>query len=160
MRIIIRSVGKAAAGEEGALAARYLKRAEQFGRSFGVTKVDIREIAESRARSAAERKMAEAALLAPEAGSRQVLVALDQSGRNLSSEAFAGLLGQWREAGKESVTFVIGGADGLAPGLITAADHVLSLGAATWPHLLARAMLLEQIYRAFTILTGHPYHRA
>ena len=157
--MIIRSVGKAAAGEEGALAARYVKRAEQFGRAFGVPKIDIREVAESRARSAAERKLAEAALLAPETGSRQVVVALDRSGRNLSSEAFAAMVGQWREEGKESVIFVIGGADGLAPGLIAAADHVLSLGAATWPHLLARAMLLEQIYRAFTILTGHPYHR-
>ena len=87
------------------------------------------------------------------------MVALDQGGKEISSEDFAQLLGIWRDEGVTELTFVIGGAEGLDHGIVKRARHVLSLGAMTWPHMMVRAMLLEQIYRAQQILAGHPYHR-
>ncbi len=113
-----------------------------------------------------KRKLPEAVLKAREAelilaavppGAR--LVALDGRGEAWSSREFAGHLARWRDAG-EAVAFAIGGAGGLGPAALARADTVLSLGAMTWPHLLARSLLLEQIYRAQQILAGHPYHRA
>lgn len=94
----------------------------------------------------------------PQAPSRTVL--LDERGRQLSSQAFAALLGRWREEGVREARFVLGAADGHAAEERAEADLLLAFGEATWPHLLARAMLLEQLYRATTILAGHPYHRA
>ena len=90
--------------------------------------------------------------------SRTVL--LDERGKHLSSEDFAALLGRWRDEGVRETRFVIGAADGHEARERTEADLLLAFGAATWPHLLARAMLLEQLYRATAILAGHPYHRA
>ena len=88
------------------------------------------------------------------------LCALDQHGKSLSSEAFAGEIGRLREGGNSDIAFLIGGPDGLASGLIAKADLVLAFGQMTWPHQLVRPLLLEQLYRAMTIMTGHPYHRA
>ena len=88
------------------------------------------------------------------------LVALDETGRTLDSAAFAGLLGDWRDAGTREAAFLIGGAGGLDPALRREADAVLAFGPMTWPHLLVRVMLAEQLYRAASILAGHPYHRA
>jgi len=87
-------------------------------------------------------------------------VALDERGRQLDSISFARLLGDWRAAGHTELGFLIGGPDGLAPGLLEPAAAVLALGTMTWPHRLVRVMLAEQLYRAETILMGHPYHRA
>ncbi len=87
-------------------------------------------------------------------------VLLDERGRQLSSEEFAELLGRWRDGGVRETRFVIGAADGHGEGERTKADLLLGFGKATWPHLLARAMLLEQLFRATAILAGHPYHRA
>jgi len=87
------------------------------------------------------------------------VIALDGAGKTLSSAAFAKRLGAWRDGGVKDIAFLIGGANGLDGAVTGAADLVLSLGAMTWPHLLARAMLVEQIYRAQCILSGHPYHR-
>lgn len=120
-----------------------LKEIEPKGRLTGVT---LRE--------------AEAALLEQAAPKGAVLVALDGGGKNLSSDKLAEKLGAWRDQGRAEIAFLIGGADGLLPALTAKADLVLSLGAMTWPHLLARVMLAEQIYRAQQILAGHPYHRA
>lgn len=100
---------------------------------------------------------AELILAALPAGAR--LVALDGRGRQWSSRDFADRLADWRDRGVAALAFVIGGAEGLDQRLIDSADAVLSLGAMTWPHLLARCMLLEQLYRAQQILAGHPYHR-
>ena len=91
--------------------------------------------------------------------SAPVLVALDARGMGLSSAAFAERLGRWRDGGRD-LAFVIGGADGLAKPVLDRAELTLSLGAMTWPHLLVRVLLAEQIYRAQSILAGHPYHRA
>ncbi len=90
--------------------------------------------------------------------SRQVL--LDERGRQLGSEAFAAVLGQWRDEGVREARFLIGAADGHAAPAREAADLLLGFGPMTWPHLLARALLAEQLYRATSILAGHPYHRA
>ena len=89
-----------------------------------------------------------------------VLVALDERGEELTSEAFAARLGRWRDDGERAAAFAIGGADGLAAPVRERARLVLALGRMTWPHLLVRVMLAEQLYRATTILSGHPYHRA
>jgi 23S rRNA (pseudouridine1915-N3)-methyltransferase len=86
-------------------------------------------------------------------------VALDERGRNLPSSEFAGILGRWRDDGVREVRFLIGAADGHDAALRNGADLLLSYGAATWPHMLARAMLAEQLFRATSILAGHPYHR-
>jgi 23S rRNA (pseudouridine1915-N3)-methyltransferase len=89
-----------------------------------------------------------------------VTVALDRRGRQMDSEAFARQLARWRDQSVADVAFLIGGADGHAEALLKKASLVLSFGAMTWPHQLARAMLAEQIYRGQQILAGHPYHRA
>lgn len=101
----------------------------------------------------------EAARLARALPEDAVLVALDERGELATSEALAERIGQWREQGRD-LAFVIGGADGLAPDLLARADWRLAMGRLTWPHLLVRLLLVEQLYRAGTILAGHPYHRA
>jgi 23S rRNA (pseudouridine1915-N3)-methyltransferase len=88
------------------------------------------------------------------------LVALDRRGKVLDSQGFADRLARWRDNSVSDVAFLIGGADGHTETLLKEAELVLSFGAMTWPHLLARAMLAEQIYRAQQLLAGHPYHRA
>ena len=89
-----------------------------------------------------------------------VRVALDGSGVAQTSEEFAAQIGKWRDAGRDSIFFIIGGADGLSTEVKRQSDLTISFGKATWPHQLVRIMLLEQLYRAVTILSGHPYHRA
>jgi 23S rRNA (pseudouridine1915-N3)-methyltransferase len=91
---------------------------------------------------------------------RAITVILDERGSTMNSAAFAGRLQDWRGAERAALAFIIGGADGLAPSLRDKADLALAFGPLTWPHQLARIMLLEQLYRAVTILGGHPYHRA
>ncbi len=91
---------------------------------------------------------------------RDILVALDEGGKSMTSEKFATWLGARRDDGQRHMAFVIGGADGLDDSVLSQADLKLSLGRMTWPHLMARLLLVEQIYRAHTMLTGHPYHRA
>ncbi len=90
---------------------------------------------------------------------KATVIALDERGRDLTSMKLAERLGRWRDDGIQDLAFVIGGADGLSPAVRDRADLLLAFGRATWPHMLVRAMLAEQIYRAQTILTGHPYHR-
>lgn len=159
MRLIVAAVGRMKTGPDRDLADRYLARAVKAGRSLGFKSIDIVEIGESRSARADDRMTDEAAAIAKTIEPGAVRVVLDPAGKSLSSEDLAGRLGRWRDAGR-SVSFVIGGADGMAPALKAEADLVLSFGAATWPHQLVRIMLLEQLYRAITILAGHPYHRA
>jgi 23S rRNA (pseudouridine1915-N3)-methyltransferase len=121
--------------------------------------LEIREVEERRKLPPAELKEREGALLLAELSDDAVAVALDARGKPLASEAFAGEIAAWRDA-DAPIAFLIGGADGLAEAVRRRANRVLSLGAMTWPHFLARGMLLEQIYRAQQILAGHPYHRA
>ena len=107
-----------------------------------------------------ERRLAEEAeRLATGLPRDAVLIALDENGRNLTSRALAARIGAWQRHGRSELAFLIGGPDGLDPALVQRADLVLALGRMTWPHRLVRVLLAEQLYRAATILAGHPYHR-
>jgi 23S rRNA (pseudouridine1915-N3)-methyltransferase len=158
MRIVIAAVGKLKQGPERELAERYLKRAVQTGRGIGLRDIDIIEIRESRAREAERRVNEESIALTTVIPDNAAVVVLDERGESVGSAALSERVRRWRDAGRSEV-FVIGGADGIAPALRARADLVLGFGPATWPHQLVRIMLLEQLYRCATILSGHPYHR-
>lgn len=160
MRIIVAAVGRLKRGPETELSERYRKRAAQTGRNLGLRDVEIIEIRESRADEAGKRMLEESIALANIIPQNAAVVLLDGRGENLDSAGLATQLANWRGNDRPAVVFVIGGADGLAASLRDKAELRLAFGAATWPHQLVRVMLLEQLYRATTILTGHPYHRA
>lgn len=158
MRVLVLAVGRMKS-VESELAARYQKRAAQAGRNIGLRSIEVIEIKESRAPEAERRKLEESIALANVIPEGATLVLLDERGESLGSGAFAERLAQWRDGGQPAVCFVIGGADGLSENLRNRTRTTLSFGNATWPHQLVRIMLLEQLYRAVTILSGHPYHR-
>jgi 23S rRNA (pseudouridine1915-N3)-methyltransferase len=160
MRIVVAAVGRLKRGPERELSERYCKRAAQAGRALGLQSLDILEIRESPARDAARRTVEESIAIANILPAGAVSVILDARGDNLSSASLAGRLQGWRAQQVPALAFIIGSHDGLAPSLRETATLALAFGAATWPHQLVRVMLLEQIYRAITILAGHPYHRA
>jgi 23S rRNA (pseudouridine1915-N3)-methyltransferase len=151
MRLHIVAVGKSKAGPHAALARHYAERL--------AWPLAVREVEEKRPLPASEVREREGALLLAAAPPGAVLVALDERGKTLTSPAFAQKLAAWRDSGTADLAFLIGGADGLSESVRQKAQLVLSLGAMTWPHLLVRGMLLEQLYRAQQILAGHPYHR-
>ena len=159
MRITLLAVGRLKQGPERDLAERYRKRFEDSGRSIGFRGLTIKEIAECRARDSMTRIGEEGAALEALIPDRNSVIALDERGDALDSAEFARNLGQARDTGTDMV-YIIGGADGLSPELRRTIKTVFAFGTATWPHQLVRIMLLEQIYRAATILAGHPYHRA
>jgi 23S rRNA (pseudouridine1915-N3)-methyltransferase len=159
MRIVLAAIGRMKKGPERELVARYLDRARANGRSLGLAGFDIAEKAESRAGSAVRRKAEEAQALIAACPDGFVRVALDEHGKTTTSERFAADIAAWRDAGRPGVDFFIGGADGLDAALVDSADLVLGFSSLTWPHQLVRIMLAEQLYRATTILSGHPYHR-
>ncbi len=160
MRLIVAAVGRLKRGPESELSERYAKRATQTGRSLGWRAVEIVEIRESRAAEAGKRVIEESIALANIIPEGAAVALLDPRGENLDSGGLATQLAQWRGQNRPAAVFVIGGPDGLAESLHEKASLRLSFGAATWPHQLARVMLMEQLYRAATILSGHPYHRA
>jgi len=160
MRLLVISIGRLKHGPERELTERYRERFDDIGGKLGFRGLDIKEIAESRARDAATRMSEEAAAISAAIPAKSVLVALDERGDNIDSPGFARHLGRWRDEQVANTIFAIGGADGLSPDLRRMAKLVLAFGSATWPHQMVRIMLLEQIYRAATILAGHPYHRA
>jgi 23S rRNA (pseudouridine1915-N3)-methyltransferase len=160
MRIIVAAVGRLKQGPERDLAKRYRERAVKTGRSLGIGDVEIVELAESRAREAPRRRIEESIALAQLVPDGAATVVLDESGDSVDSATFADVLRRWRDQDRSAAVFIIGGADGVTPNLRQDADLRIAFGAATWPHQLVRIMLLEQIYRAVTILAGHPYHRA
>jgi 23S rRNA (pseudouridine1915-N3)-methyltransferase len=160
MRLVVISVGRLKQGPERELAERYRERFDDIGRKLGFRGLEIHEIPESRARDAATRIVEEATAISALIPEKSVLVALDERGDSIDSAAFARHLGRWRDESAANTFFLIGGADGLSPDLRRKAKLSVAFGAATWPHQMVRVMLLEQIYRAATILAGHPYHRA
>ncbi len=160
MRILIAAVGRLKHGPERELAERYRKRAADFGRKLGLQAFDVVEIKESRADNLERRMLEESIAIANVIPDRAVTVVLDERGSTMNSASFASHLQDWRAQDRPVVTFIIGGADGLAPSLRERADLALAFAPFTWPHQLVRIMLLEQLYRAVTILGGHPYHRA
>lgn len=159
MRIVIAAVGRMKAGPERELLDRYLSRARATARALGVSGLDLVEIEEGRGRSAGERRREEAAGLAARLAVGSTLIALDERGRSLSSPAFAERIGKFIDGGTPSLVLAIGGPDGFDEAVRAGARDVVSFGAATLPHQLARVVLAEQVYRALTILGGHPYHR-
>jgi 23S rRNA (pseudouridine1915-N3)-methyltransferase len=160
LRVLIAAVGRLKQGAERELAAAYRKRAAAVGRSFGLREIEIIEIRESRAKDAERRRTEESIAIANIIPEQAIVAILDAGGDNLDSAGLAELLRKWREQNRAAACFVIGGADGLAQALRARATQRVAFGAATWPHQLVRIMLLEQLYRAGTILAGHPYHRA
>jgi 23S rRNA (pseudouridine1915-N3)-methyltransferase len=160
MRLVVISIGRLKQGPERELTERYRGRFDDIGRKLGFRRLELHEIPESRARDTATRMAEEAAAISAAIPEKSGLVALDERGDNIDSATFARHLGRWRDESVANTIFVIGGADGLSPDLRRKAKLTLAFGSATWPHQMVRIMLLEQIYRAATILAGHPYHRA
>lgn len=158
MRILIAAVGRARGAPEDAIAGDYLKRASGMGKKLGFKDIELTIVETSREASAPARMDDEAARLKAKLPRAARTIALDERGRAMTSEAFANHLAKLRDGGSD-VAFIIGGPDGLSPNLRDSAHERLALGAQTWPHMLVRAMLAEQIYRAMAILSGHPYHR-
>jgi 23S rRNA (pseudouridine1915-N3)-methyltransferase len=159
MRLLIAAVGRLKAGPERELLERYVERANAAGRSVSLAPVEIVEVPESNARRPSDRVAEETRklqALVPK-GARRIV--LDSRGRALTSEDFAARLAKLRDQGAPATAFLLGGADGLAKSG-NPPDLTISFGAATFPHQIVRILLAEQIYRAVTILSGHPYHRA
>lgn len=156
MKLTIAAVGRLRAGPEAALLGDYLDRAGRTGRQLGLGPVRVIEIDERKA-AAADRQADRLVNAIPEDAEA---MALDERGEALTSAAFASLLADRRDAGVGELAFLIGGADGHGSAARERAGRLLSLGPMTWPHVLARVMLAEQIYRACSILAGKPYHRA
>jgi len=154
MRIEILSIGRLkAAAPERELIERYLDRARAGGRGIGLTGFEEIELADGKSADAE----AEALLGRMASDARRVV--LDERGKALTSEKFAETLATWRDEGAPATSVLIGGPDGHGKAARHNADLILSFGAMTWPHQLVRAMAAEQLYRAVTILAGHPYHR-
>ena len=159
MRLALVCVGKLKAGPERLLFDRYFKRLAQAARGAGLTGVDLSEIRESRARRPDERRAEEGAGIMAAVAKGAALVLLDERGPSATSEELAADIGRARDSSRPTYAVAIGGPDGLDPSLRTAAHRMLSFGSMTWPHQLVRVMAGEQLYRAMTILAGHPYHR-
>lgn len=154
------AVGRMRRTAEAEIVSRYLDRAEKTGRAIGLSGFTLMEIDESRAAEADLRKVQEAERLLAASTQPGRRIVLDETGKALTSEQLADMIGRWRDDGAASASLFLGGPDGHAPAMRDEADLVLNLGRITLPHLLARAVAAEQLYRIATILSGHPYHRA
>lgn len=151
MKITIAAIGKFKTSPEKEIFSSYIKRIPwQF---------DLKELETKRALSGDQLKAAEAELLLEAIPKSSRIIALDEVGKNISSVELAELISRWQSDGTSNVTFVIGGADGLSSDVRKKADLILSFGKLTWPHMMVRAMLAEQVYRVYSIISGHPYHR-
>nr|WP_255679431.1 23S rRNA (pseudouridine(1915)-N(3))-methyltransferase RlmH [Jiella flava] len=156
----IAAVGRMKQGPDRALVDRYLDRLSKVGGAVGLDFRGLKETVESRLDTVPARRRDEAARLTTGLSEDCVRVVFDERGKSLSSEDFAALLGDWRDAGRREVCFFLGGPDGHDPDLADGAERLIAFGKMTFPHQIARLMLAEQLYRAATILAGHPYHRA
>lgn len=154
IRVTIHAIGRLRSGPERSLIDDFLTRADKIGRGLGVGPFDIRESEAKRSGKAEEAKLLRASI--PDGAVR---IALDERGKVMSSPEFADLLARHRDDGRRDIALIIGGADGIAPDLRAECDMSLSFGRMVWPHMLARVMLAEQLYRATNILAGTPYHR-
>ncbi len=150
MKLVILAVGKGRNSPEHDLATSYIKRLPEGG--------EIREI-DSKLPAGPKRRQDETRLLLRLVPDNAILVCFDPRGKDISSELLASKIGSWRDEGQQAVYFAIGGADGHDRDIHQRADLLMSFGSAIWPHMLFRAMLAEQLYRASAILSGHPYHR-
>ncbi|MCF6326049.1 MAG: 23S rRNA (pseudouridine(1915)-N(3))-methyltransferase RlmH [Devosiaceae bacterium] len=159
MRVVIIALGKMKDGPERELVDRYLKRAKPLGRSLGIKDFEIIEIAESSARSSTTRKLEEAKKILSAIPGDAHLIALDENGTYQTSKKFAFSIASNIDQGTKCLVFIIGGPDGLDKQIRQRSKSTLSFSPLTWPHQIVRALLCEQLYRATTILSGHPYHR-
>ncbi|PCJ94319.1 MAG: 23S rRNA (pseudouridine(1915)-N(3))-methyltransferase RlmH [Hyphomicrobiales bacterium] len=159
MKLTIAAIGRMKRGAEQELCARYVDRVSKAGRALSLGPLNVREYTEARAQTAQERKQQETNQLLGIAPPHATKIVLDETGKQFSSREFSALLARERDQGCAEMWFFIGGADGHDPAMLDAASYKMSLGKMTWPHQIARALLAEQIYRATTILSGHPYHR-
>ena len=160
MDVVIVAVGRLKAGPERELCERYLERARKTGRALGLKSFAVEEVAESRAARPTDRIAEEQKGLSARIGDGDRIVCLSAAGDLVDSDRFAASLARDAEASVPRTVFVIGGPDGMGEGLARRAHRSLSFGRVTWPHQLVRILLSEQLYRATTILSGHPYHRA
>lgn len=152
MQISIIAVGRMQRGPEQMLVDEYLKRLPW---KSNITEIDIKKASGN----SDERKSREAEKLIAAVPEGAAIIALDEGGKALTSRGFAVNIDGWQMAGFKNLAFVIGGADGLHASLLAKADLKLAFGTLTWPHMMVRLMLAEQIYRAWSINSGHPYHR-
>lgn len=159
VKIDIIAVGRMKSGPERDLCDRYQERFNASGKALSLGPVKVMELAESQARRAEDRKAEEARLVLAEVDPVASVIALDERGAHLASAAFASRISRQRDEGRKKLLFIIGGADGLDETVRSRADLVLSFGAMTMPHQLVRIVLCEQLYRAASIISGHPYHR-
>jgi 23S rRNA (pseudouridine1915-N3)-methyltransferase len=160
VRLTLGAVGRLKAGADRELFDRYWGRLEVSGRQVGISSVRLVELTESKAAGVAERKADEAERLLKAAGTDAEIICLDEAGKALTSPKFAHHVARLRDDGRPDLVFLIGGPDGHGPAVVSRAKLILNLGTLTLPHGLARIVLAEQLYRATTILSGHPYHRA
>lgn len=155
MKVHICAVGRLRAGPEKDLIDDYIQRFDRTGRALGLGPLSVIEVEDKKGGG----MEAEAALLTRALPKGAVICALDERGTLMSSPDFATKLGDWRDAGRSDLAFIIGGADGIDKPLRAKADARLSFGKMVWPHMMVRVMLSEQLYRAASILSGSPYHR-
>ena len=157
MRITLAAIGQMKSGPERELVDRYADRFAKIAPSLGLEFRGISQANESRAREAETRKREEAKFLTE--GEPSKLLVLDERGKPITSQQFAALIARYRDDGTKTLTLAIGGADGMHESVRERADRIISFGAMTLPHQLVRVCATEQLYRAATILSGHPYHR-
>ncbi|MEO0678955.1 MAG: 23S rRNA (pseudouridine(1915)-N(3))-methyltransferase RlmH [Pseudomonadota bacterium] len=155
MRLHLIAIGRARGGPEATLVADWLTRFDRAARPLGLGPARLVELEDKRGRG----REAESALILDALPDGAALIALDERGRTLTSPDFAGRLADWRDGGRRDCAVALGGADGHAAALRERSDLILSFGPMVWPHMLARAMAAEQLYRAASILAGAPYHR-
>ena len=160
MKLFIGAVGRMKNGPEKALFNTYFERCNNSGPKIGLGPLQLGEIPEAKNPRKSERQRLEAQGLGKMPLQNSVTIVLDEHGQNLTSVAVSSRLEAWRDEGVRQASFLIGGPDGLDRSLIKNADLTLSFGAMTWPHMIVRILLAEQLYRSISLLSGHPYHRA
>ena len=159
MRLAVLAVGRLKAGPERELFDRYSDRVSKSGKALHMFGPELFEMPESRAAEAVKRQSDESQQLIKSAGQDARIVVLDERGKDITSRELAELLKSEQDLGTGTLAFAIGGPDGHGEEIKSAAIRKIRLGAMTWPHQIARILLVEQLYRAITILSGHPYHR-
>jgi len=159
VKLSLYAVGRMKRGPEKELYERYWERSMAVGAKHGVQPLVLREFTESKSGRARERMAQEAAEILKSIDEKAFVIALDERGKTTTSPAFAGLLQTIRDGGAGEIIVIIGGADGLDERVRARANRLISFGAMTWPHQIVRILAAEQIYRAFSILSGHPYHK-
>ncbi|MEE9374801.1 MAG: 23S rRNA (pseudouridine(1915)-N(3))-methyltransferase RlmH [Rhizobiaceae bacterium] len=159
MRVFIAAIGRMKKGSEQDLVSRFQDRVIKTGKAIGITALESVEITESRASTSEVRKNEEECALLEKLPEKCVLITFDERGKRPTSREFSAILQSVIDAGTQNIALIIGGPDGLSPTLRQKADHIISFGSLTIPHQLVRILVIEQLYRAITIRTNHPYHR-